>query len=783
MNQEQKSPLRRGGSKKTSPLFKSSLTAVNSGIHRFRWPILLAIIIAGALAVPGLFRLKVSVKIEDFFLDGDPILEKQEKFKKLFNTTDSVAVLVESDDIFSRESLEVIHRTGKILKKKIPLAQEVISLTTLKGPQFAAARLPFKNNILDASDTRLKGFKKFCMNDRFLKGTLFSHDGKQAWIKLKLKPWPGQDQWSDETDPVFSTGKAAYDAVSSIKSSNVTLTATGVPVYAYRKEKEMMDDLHEILIIGAIVAFLLSLLIFRTIQGVTGTLLVIAFSVATVFGVQGWLGVTMDSAFIAVPVLLAMGVSIGYTVHISRFFSLYFRQTGKRRNSVIFAQMKSARPIFFTAFTTIAALLSFLSVEIKPIRWVGLTSALAVMAVFLFSLVLFPIILAMGKDQAATGKKKKVRDPLQNLLHYFAHIVGKHSRAIVILSLFAAGAAIWGSLNLTVDFNAEKMTGTRLPHMKDHIHIGKSEIASVDVLHLAITMPRESFKAPENIQRLEKLEKDILALPLVKKTRSLADIIGEFNYYIHGRLPGFDTIPERENELKGLYTLLEKFNSKQIAGWKTDDHTSTRIIIQLKEFSSREIEKTMAKIDGLMTENFPAGTKHFFSGSTCQMATMNQYITRGLLQSVLTALGLITLLMILVFKSIRLGLVAMIPNIFPVLAAGAIMGYAAIPLEFVTMTVAPMIMGLAVDDTIHLLVHLKEDLATGADFEKSLTRTFSVVGTAITETTIILCCFFLVFTFSKVNSIITMGIVSCVGILSAYLSDIFLTPIIVKRFR
>jgi len=94
------------------------------------------------------------------------------------------------------------------------------------------------------------------------------------------------------------------------------------------------------------------------------------------------------------------------------------------------------------------------------------------------------------------------------------------------------------------------------------------------------------------------------------------------------------------------------------------------------------------------------------------------------------------------------------------------MGFVKIPLEFVTMTVAPMIMGLAVDDTIHFISHIKKDLLQTEDYWKSIKCSFSTVGTAITETTVILCLSFLVFTVSRVNSIIYMGILTCCGILA-----------------
>jgi predicted RND superfamily exporter protein len=211
--------------------------------------------------------------------------------------------------------------------------------------------------------------------------------------------------------------------------------------------------------------------------------------------------------------------------------------------------------------------------------------------------------------------------------------------------------------------------------------------------------------------------------------------------------------------------------------------STTRILIELSDFSSLTIEKNIRKIGKLVGEHAPGATGHFFSGSTYQMAMMNQYVTRGLLKSVATAFAIICILMIVVFRCVRLGIIAMVPNIFPVLMAGGIMGFCGMPLEFVTMTVAPMIMGLAVDDTIHLLSHLRSDIEESGDFTRGLAHTFSVVGSAVTETSLILCLSFIVLAVSRVASIATMGLIACAGIFAAYLSDIFVTPILMKKFK
>jgi len=164
------------------------------------------------------------------------------------------------------------------------------------------------------------------------------------------------------------------------------------------------------------------------------------------------------------------------------------------------------------------------------------------------------------------------------------------------------------------------------------------------------------------------------------------------------------------------------------------------------------------------------------------MAVMNQYITRGLVKSILAATIMIALLLIILFRSFKLGIVAMIPNIYPLLICGAIMGFAGIPMEFVTMTIAPMIMGLAVDDTIHFISHISKEMKSTGNTRMSIRFAFRTVGTAISETTVILCLTFLVFIVSDINSIRNMGILSAAGMAAAYSADIFITPLLISYF-
>ncbi len=764
-------------------LNNSLLSRIVKSLIKYPILVIAIVILFVAAAIPGLSYLNISVNMEDFFVADDPILENQKEFRRLFQNNDFIGVLVENDDVFSRESLELIKETGLKLEESISLAGTVLSITELENLPLGGKSFAFDGNKLLSDDEEIEEIRNSYREIPSINNTLFSKDFKQAWILVQLDPYPVVSEGVKGEDPAFSIGKSAYDTVQSIDSGHTVLTATGVPVYAYRKEAEMMEDLFKVLAIGALTALVLSILIIQSVQGVTGAILVIFLSVLSVFGIMGWSGSTIDSAFISVPILLTMGVSIGYTVHISRFFTLYFQKTGKRHEAVLYAIQESGRPIIFTAFTTIVALISFAFVEIRPIQWVGISSASCILAVCLLTLFFFPLLLSLGKDKKIDQRKSLKKARFEPVLNRFSIWIVKYEKMIIILFILSLVFALFGILRLEIDFNAEKMMGTRLQHMKDQMHIGQSEIATSDNMDLVLKLPLESLKTREILLALDELEKSIQKMPLVKKTTSLNRLIREFNFLKNKREPESNRIPEKQSTVRGLLLFYERLTPETLRAWVDEEYSTTRIFIELSDFSSKEIAQVISLIEKQVKTLFPSDTEFFMSGSTFQMAVMNQYITTGLVRSVLTALIMITLLMIIVFKSIKLGLIAMIPNVYPILIVGAIMGYSGIPLEFVTMTVAPMIMGLAVDDTIHLISHIKKDLLKTGDCDVSIKCTFSTVGTAITETTVILCLSFLVFTVSDVNSIRNMGILSCCGMFTAYLADIFVTPILIRQFH
>ena len=748
-----------------------------------KYPVLIFLLSAVLLAfcIPGLIQIRFTTDLADYFVEDDPVLTSQDRFNQLFNQNEFVAVLVESDDVFSSDTLETINNLGQQMLEEVPFARSIVSLSAVNPVLAGGLAFSFEGGELVTGPDKIEEIRQKFTEIESFRGQLFSGDMTQAWILLILEEYPTGSDWSGDQTPQLTAGMAAYDTVKSFNAPDgIRLTATGVPVYAHRKEQEMLADFMKILIIGAIVSVLMTALILRNLQAIIGTLVIIFFSVAGVFSYYGWTGKELDNAFMAVPILLTMGLSIGYSVHITHFFDLYFASGQCRKDSVFKAIMQTWRPILFTVMTTAAAMLTFLFVDIEPIRWVGYTSSLCLLVVFVISMTLFPGILSMGRSHSQGAKKISIN--FEPILKRISFTVKHYEKSILIIFVLATIVSIYGITLLRVDFDAEKMMGLRLPHMLDQKRIADSSIGTTEYLELTLLLEENDLKGTDVLAAIDQVQANIEELPLVVRTSSLTATVREFNRIFHKNRGTYD-IPEKDSQLRALFNVFERLSPGLLREWVTEDYGSTRIHVKLNGFSSAVIEENLHEIDRIVKDAFSEETDFFLSGSTYQMALMNQYVTRGLVRSIFMSMLIITVLMITVFKSFKIGLIAMIPNLFPIVVCGGIMGFFRIPLEFVTMTVAPLIMGLAVDDTIHFISYMKKGITEKRSYSSGISHSFRVVGTAITQTTVILCLTFIVFTVSQVNSMIYMGVLTFFGMLSAYMADIFITPILVSKSK
>jgi predicted RND superfamily exporter protein len=462
-------------------------------------------------------------------------------------------------------------------------------------------------------------------------------------------------------------------------------------------------------------------------------------------------------------------------------------------------------PILFTAITTIASLLSFLFTGIGALRWVGLTSAATVFAVYLYVVLLVPAIFSFGKDRksaavapkasavpiADAGKKANAENVLlgwTKIDQWFYRLgegLLKKRIPVIIAAVLIIAAFIPGLSGISVNMDYFSIMGTRVSYIARLQEMLKSKLGSLYTYTVMISYEGEdAFKDPEQMRNLDALCEDLGSLDLTKisgtrpRVSSVAELVKEMYRALNGDDPAFYTVPDDPDLLAQILFLYEISGGGDLFNRISENFSTAAVAVELSGYDSNRIAGAIKDAEKAAHARFPQGEVAVV-GIIASFVEMNNKIVYGELKSFAGSFLIILLLLALVFGSIRTALVGMIPNVAPVIIIGGIMGYAKIPLDMLTMTVMPMLLGIAVDDTIHFITHIRLELERTGTYRQGVLNSFQKIGKTLGMTTVILCAMFTVYSFSPVAMLFHMGILSIIGMAAALLSDYTLTPLLI----
>ena len=492
----------------------------------------------------------------------------------------------------------------------------------------------------------------------------------------------------------------------------------------------------------------------------------------------------VDSTVLMIPVILAFAVSIAYNIHIFSYFHHQIRLHGKRKEAVIETVSEIGWSVVFCGLTTVVSLMSFMIIPIRPMKCVGLMSSLTIFFVLFTTLLMAPVLLSFGKDkQPKAGIDGEGGTRLSRAMERLNDFTFKHSKPIVITFVVVCAALLIGLWKIEPAFDIERTMGIKVPYVKDVLAVGRSELGALYSYDLVMEFENEDeAKQPENLKKLEQLEGLIGTYPLTKRTNSILDILKDLNQTLNGGDEAYFRIPDTEEEVAQMLILYENAGGSETEYWMDYDYKRLRLMVEISDFNSGEVERELNDIAKKTEAMFP-GVNVTAVGNIPQYTTMMQYLVRGQMQSFLISVLIIAIILMIAFQSVRVGLIGLIPNLMPAVFVGGYMGWAGIPLDMMTATLIPMMLGMAVDDTIHFINHSKLEFDRKPDYSVAIRRTFRVVGVAIVTTSIITSAVFACFATSVCAMCINFGILAVIGILSALLADLFITPLLVKKFK
>ena len=754
---------------------------------KHRWAFLICLIVISVFGSLGLSRLTLDNGEEDWFDDWETTKKNQDHFEDIFGSTDSLLAHIKADDVFDPEVLKMIDELGDDLLQNVPYAQSITSLMELSLPigteEGFEVTSPFEDGV--PSDAReLAEKKSFILSRQSLVNTLVSADATETWLIVNL------EQYSENlTEAMEKIAPPAMKVFSDpkYKSDKWEIRPAGMSYTEYEEEAVTMNQLVTRILTGFIVMLVCLTVFIRSLRGIVVPSISTVGALTTTLGFSGWLGIKGNNSMLMITILLSMALAVGYSVHYINSFKLHFRKSGKRKESIVLSVRDSGWALFFTVITTMAGMLSFLAAGIKPMRWVGGITAAAVFAVFAYIIILLPVLYSFGKDkepdstfvntQGATKADLRVESMGKAILN--------KKWITVIATALVMAAVIPGIFKIEVNMNYSDMMGERTPYIKRLLEITRSQLGSqYDYEVLIEYKDEDAIKNPQVLKNMDILAERIGTLSQTKvsngkpRVSSVTKIVKEMNRTLNEDREDAYIIPDDQDLVTQIMFLYEISGGTDLYDYISNDFRAAYLKVELAGYDGEEIVKNLADVKKWVAELFPDAENAGVVGEVVQYAQMNRKLVRGSIKSIGTSLVIILLLLVLAFTSVRTGFIAMIPNVVPIVLIGGIMGYAGVNLDMITAMIMPMILGIAVDDTIHFTNHIKYHFELTGNYRSAIENSYREIGKTMIMTTVILCAMFAIFLTSTMNVLVNIGWLSVVGLGSALIADYTITPVL-----
>ncbi len=783
MENERNNDAERGGQDN----FWGRLTA---NIIRFRWLWLIGVIGVTAIFFSQMSKVQFDNSNDIWFVEGHSILKAKERFDGAFGNTDFVYLLFTREKTpFTSENLEAMSSLAERFMETVPYARKVTWLGNVERIQGLGGReqevliedfLPVIPETRAGIDAKLQE----ALTESEIVDNLISKDGTVLTMLIDLETYPED---SEDSNPRYSVVEAVNEVLAERAYSGLKPYFAGGPHFSYEYDALVKQQTSRLFLLIILMMAVLLLWLGRGPRGIVVPLLITIIAVFWTIGTIGAIGFTMNLLSIALPTMLIC-VGIGDSMHGIAAFHDHIDRGESRIDALKKAFSEVGGPIMLTSLTTAAGFLAYLMTHVKPYREMGVYIACGVVYAFILTVILTPILYSFGKKYPKPSRKRNKEEGAGDIFDHWLQLVYRavvqHPRKIIVFFSAVLVLTFWGYMNMKVESNTAKLVFKNQPLRQTIDLIDERLGVNFSLEYLLNTGKESGIKDPEFMEKLDKLMVLADEHPLVTKSTSVATVLKKMRRALHGNDPDFYTLPESREALAQYLFLYETSGGNtldRLVGFTYDQARLTLRLPSLDTFDARELSDYMhAKIDTLFGDG---EVEIIEAGGMRNYLALNDILFEGQRNSFIAALSVITVVMIVVLRSLKLGLISMIPNVLPVFATMGFMGLVGLYMDVITISFAAVIIGVAVDDTIHFFTRFKSEFGKTGNYETALKNTLSSVGRPLTFTTMILVIGNAVFLFSYLLGFFKLGLVFGVAFTWALMADFFFAPALIMIFK
>ncbi|GAA4427152.1 MMPL family transporter [Pontibacter saemangeumensis] len=735
---------------------------------------LLAIGLLSACSVYFATRLRFDYNFDNFFPKGDPDLAYFFSYRDKFgNDNDYILIGLDNEgSLFEREFLTKVDSLTKYMQRQ-PNVEAVLSPTTVKSPiieQFGYFEIPYLHV---AEPERYAQDSVAIYNSRELVGTLFSEDATSVSLFVQTADNLGKGA-SDTLMAALNNRLAQLQ----LTEHHIAGKALAQSVFVDRMKIELV-----IFMSASIVLVILFLWItFRTAWGVLVPLSVVLLSVLWALGVMGLFNKPLDVMTMLLPTILFV-VGMSDVIHILSRYVTELGQGMKKLPALKITVKEVGMATFLTSLTTAIGFLTLLTTAIVPIRNFGLYTAIAIGLAYILAFTMLPaILLLLKKPNPVRARRVDFSWPI--LLRCMLRFVLRHPKVILTTSLLITVISLVGISQIKVDTTFLEDLGDDDPILQDFQYFEEkfSGVRAFE-MHL-IAVEGHSIYDLEVLRELEELENYLYNTYGLNFVTSPATVVKTINRAQNGGLPDYYSLPESRRGMQQVKQRLQAFrNRSDLRSVVTPDGKEGRLTGKMKDIGSAAATVKNDSLRSFISRNInPEYLRTRITGSSVLLDKNNAYVTSNMMQGLIIAFGVIAVIVGLIFRSWRMVIISLIPNVIPLLMIGGIMGFMGINMTVSISIIFTIAFGIAVDDTIHFLSKLKLELMSGKSLPYAVKRTFISAGKAIIITSCILVAGFLTLVLSTFDATFYVGLFVSLTLVFAVAADLYLLPVLILLF-
>lgn len=711
---------------------------------------------------------EVDASIESLLPSDGAALDAYKTVRKRFVGDDFLVAVWINDKLFTPANL------GKLKEFTHELNQlaDVSRVDSLATATYVSAEDDFTNiddflAELPESMEDANALKKKALANPLFAGHLVSRDGRGVLIAIHLTPGLSTEVITERVDEIQKLSNAA--------AGDIQNFITGPVIARLQTGQTLFADIRVVFPLAIIATILVSLMSQRSVAGVVLPLLVNLVSLTVTVAIFVIAGNAFNFVTIIMPPVIFV-VGFAYAVHIISDYD-HLISLGTEKNAAIHGAINDVFvPLTLTAFTTAIGFASLSISNIETIRTFGVFSAFGTILSWLFSVLLVPVGL---KWFSAKRPGERGAGFLIGLAPSIAKFDLENRKSILFASFVAVMFAVLfaSRINVGTDY-----LNNFPPDSEIHQHfttVNQLFSGAVPIqVHIDSDVP-DVFKNPDEMQVLDQLQAWLISQPEVGGTLSFVDYMKMLHQTFVPEVTGENAIPGTFNLSDQLLALGAGDDVRQFIDSR---YKSTLIHVRSNAVSSSDLGELVKRIEERLSL-LPSHLRGRVTGSSVILAQTMDEITRGQVLSLSGALLIIFIILAILFGSLKVGVIALIPNLLPIAIFFGLLGLTGITLNLATSLVATVALGIAVDDSIHYFSRFNSESRRLANEELGVEKAIAGVIRPVTFTTAALCAGFLSLVVSDLRNQVEFGLMAAITLFVAWLVDLTVSPALSSGLR